>query len=401
MRALRSGSAYDGEKFLTEGATVLIEGETIVGVEPATYDVPSDCPVTTYDGTLMPGLIDAHVHLVAAGNRGGEPGSLENAGPASDDELDALIVQALRDQAAGGVTTVRDLGDSRYRTLLHRDRQAPGLPRIRAAGPPLTTPGGHCFYLGGVVSNGVEAAVAEHVERGVDVIKVMASGGMLTPGSDQLGAQFELDVLRRIVEAAHAAGLKIYAHSHSLVGIRDAVQAGVDGIEHFTGLAPDGPTIPDDLLEEIARKDIAVDPTLSFDPARLPPPGLVPPPMMELLTRLGLGFETRALVRGDQVRRAREHGVRVVSGLDAGAAPPKPHGGLWRAVVELTGPAGYPVDEALATATSVAADDLGVPAGRLRPGLSADLLVLDGNLQSDPSALEHPVAVVLRGQPLT
>ena len=102
MRALRSGSAYDGEKFLTEGATVLIDGETIVGVEPAAYDVPSDCEVTTYDGTLMPGLIDAHVHLVSAGNRGGEPGSLESAGTASDDELDALIVQALRDRQPAG-----------------------------------------------------------------------------------------------------------------------------------------------------------------------------------------------------------------------------------------------------------------------------------------------------------
>ncbi|HET6167812.1 MAG TPA: amidohydrolase family protein, partial [Marmoricola sp.] len=188
MHALRAPVAFDGHAFLPGGATVVVEGDSILGLEAFGYDVPHDCPVTTYDGTLLPGLIDAHVHLVSDGGIG----SLERAGTLSDDELDAVIVQSLRQQAAAGVTTVRDLGDARFRTLTHRDRREPGLPRIVAAGPPLTVPEGHCHYLGGVVDgpDPIRAAVRERADRGVDVVKVMASGGMITLGTDVFGVQF-------------------------------------------------------------------------------------------------------------------------------------------------------------------------------------------------------------------
>ena len=152
------------------------------------------------------------------------------------------------------MTTVRDLGDRHYRTL--DARALDGLPRVVAAGPPLTEPGGHCHYLGGEVSgvDGVRRAVAEHVERGVDVIKVMASGGMLTAGTDAFGVQFSDEELRAVVEAAHGAGLQVLAHAHSLAGIRHAVAAGVDGIEHFTGLTAEGLRMPDEVIELVAAR---------------------------------------------------------------------------------------------------------------------------------------------------
>jgi len=238
MRALRSSVAFDGEKFVAGGATVLVEGDHIVGVEPYDFTPQADVEVATYGGTVLPGLVDAHVHLVADG----VPGSLEATGTMSDDEIDAVIGRTLRQQAAGGVTTVRDLGDRRYRTLAFRDAGAPGVPRIVAAGPPFTVADGHCHYLGGAAEgpHAIRSAMAEHVERGVDVIKVMASGGMLTPGSDQLGVQFSAEDLRLVVDLGHEAGLHVLAHTHSLRGAWHAVDAGVDGLEHFTCLTEEG-----------------------------------------------------------------------------------------------------------------------------------------------------------------
>lgn len=397
MHAFRAGVAFDGERFLEGGATVLVDGDQIVGVEPFGFTPPEGVAVDERSGTLLPGLVDAHVHLVADGS----PGSLEAAGAATDAELDAAIRGNLERQAAAGVTTVRDLGDAAYRVLHHRDAQTSGLPTIIAAGPPLTVPDGHCYFLGGAIdsgANGIARAVAEHVEHGVDVIKVMASGGMLTPGSDQLGAQFTVAQLQAVVEAAHESGLRVLAHTHSIVAAQRAVEAGVDGLEHFTCLTDEGPVTSEPLLERIAARGVSIDPTLGFDPAKIRPVSEAPPTIRALAERLGLTPESVAAFRAVQMRRVRAHGIRVVSGLDAGATPAKPHGDLWRAVTALV-EGGLPVDDALATATSVAADDCGVPAGRLAAGRRADLLVVDGDLRVDADALGRPALVVVRGRP--
>ena len=393
MRAVRAAVAFDGERFLTGGATVLVDGDQVVGVEPAGFTVPEGVAVQEYSGTLLPGLVDAHVHLVADGS----PGSLEAAGSASDEELDVAIRANLRRQVVAGVTTVRDLGDAAYRVLHHRDAAEAGLPGIVASGPPLTTADGHCHYLGGGVHDvGIPAAVAEHAERGVDVIKVMASGGMLTPGSDPLGAQFTVLALREIVEAAHSHGLRVLAHSHALIGIERAVAAGVDGLEHFTSLTETGPVASEPLLGQIAARGITIDTTLGFDPDRMPSIDKAPPAIRALAERTGVTLASAGKFRAELMARAHAHGIRIVSGLDAGASPAKPHGDLWRAVVDLVD-GGLPVEAALATATSVAADDCGVPAGRLEAGRRADLLVVDGDLRTDAEALSRPLAVVARG----
>ena len=400
MQALKAPHFFDGTRFRPEGVTLLVDGERIAGVEPLAYEVPDGVEVTAYDGTLLPGLIDAHVHLVAEGIRPGAPGSLEAAGTVDDDELDAAIARSLATQAAAGVTTVRDLGDRHYRTLVARDRRSTGEPRIVAAGPPLTVPMGHCHYLGGAVSGvgDVRAAVREHVDRGVDVVKVMASGGMLTMGTDLLGVQFTAEEMLAAVDEAHAAGLRIVAHAHSEAGARHAVAAGVDGLEHATMLGPDGIAIPDDLIDEIAERRLTVDPTLGFDPDRVIPLDQAPPHVRAVVERVGMTPVEVAQRRMAQIRRMQEAGVRLVSGLDAGAAPPKPHGALWRAVIHLLD-AGLTPAQALTTATSVAADDCGVGAetGRLAPGLAADVLVVDGDAETDLEALGRPVTVLVRG----
>src|SRR5439155_1263149 len=165
---------------------------------------------------LLPGLVDTHVHL--AFDASADPvGALAAR---SDEEVLEAMVRAGQAALRGGVTTVRDLGDRNYLSLGLRGR--PGLPTIVAAGPPVTTPAGHCHYLGGVAEPteaGVRAAVREHVERGVDVIKIMASGGTLTPGTYQHLPQFTPELLRAAVDEAHRHGLQVTAHAHAVAGI--------------------------------------------------------------------------------------------------------------------------------------------------------------------------------------
>lgn len=234
MDAIRATHAFDGARFLPGGATVLFEDARIVGVEDGRAALPDGVEAVEYDGTVLPGLFDCHTHLVADSSIGG----LERAGGMADESIDAVIADSLAAHVAAGVTTVRDLGDRRFRSLAFRERA--GLPRVVASGPPVTTPAGHCHFLGGEVHGEPRAAVAEYAERGVDVIKVMASGGFATVGTDQLGAQFTAAELTGLVEEAHRVGLPVVAHAHSLVGMRNALAAGVDGIEHFTGLSPEG-----------------------------------------------------------------------------------------------------------------------------------------------------------------
>jgi imidazolonepropionase-like amidohydrolase len=396
MQAIRAAHAFDGSTFLPGGATVLIDRAKIVGVESGRFDVPADVEVADYPGTVLPGLIDCHTHLVADATVGG----LERAGTMADEAVDTVITDSLRAHAAAGETTVRDLGDRGYRALHFRDR--PGLPRVVASGPPITTPGGHCHFLGGAVTGDLRAAVADRVERGVDVVKVMASGGFATPGSDQLGAQFTVDELVTLVEEAHAAGLPVVAHAHSLLGMQNVVAARVDGIEHFTGLTTEGPRIDDELLDSVAGHGMYVDLTMgndrSFHALMLEPP----PPLAALMARLGItSFDGFYLSRIAVITRLREHGVAVVSGVDSGMGPPKRHGNVWRTVGELV-EGGYLVADALAASTSLAAKacGLGQETGRLATGYAADVLVVDGDVSRDPAVLDAPRLVLVRGTPV-
>jgi len=401
MRAVRARHAYDGGSFVAAGATVLVEGGSIVGVESYGFQVPGDCPLTGHKGTLLPGLIDAHAHLVADSG----VSALDRVAGYSAEEIEEVISRALRDQLAAGVTTVRDLGDRRFCVLDRRDRQlsAPAIePAIVASGPPLTTKGGHCAYMGGEVSGTGEiiGAVAERVERGADIIKVMASGGVNTPGSDAMLTQFTTAELQLIVDQAHAAGVAVTAHAHGTPAVEQALAAGVDGIEHCSCVTDRGfGQVSEETVAALARSRIAVCPTLGADPQLMKTP---PPALKAAMDRTGVTFGQMLQARSDLVGRLHRAGVRLVSGVDSGIGPPKRHGVLPHAVCELV-TAGLSVTEALATATSSAAQACGVSArkGRLAPGYDADLLVVDGDLETDITALHHPRSVLLRGQPVS
>jgi imidazolonepropionase-like amidohydrolase len=406
--AFRAPHVFDGERFLPGGATVLVEGRRIVAVDSFACPLPDDCELTTLDGTLLPGLFDTHVHLVTDGG----VLALDRVAGYTDVQIDAVVTDALAAHLASGVTTVRDLGDRRFNVVARRDRRpAPSTPepRILASGPPVTTPGGHCHYLGGEVTgaDGMRRAVRERAERGVDVVKVMASGGMNTPGTDVSGTQFSADEMRALVESAHAAGLPVVAHTHSAVSARQAMAAGVDGLEHASWLVAGRPIDPatglrrvvlttDEDLDALASSGVAVGPTLGGFSAETF--GQAPARILDLMREHGTTPESFVAEAYERLGRMHRAGVRFVGGTDAGIAPHKAHGRSAEAVVDLAAVTG--AEAALAASTSTAADVCGLRdrTGRLRAGLGADLLAVRGDVGSDVTALRSVALVVLDGQ---
>jgi imidazolonepropionase-like amidohydrolase len=399
MIAIQCSRLFDGETFSPGAATVLIEENMIVAVESGFPTLGEQWEVRRYsDATVLPGLIDTHVHLV--GNS--RPGALDRVPGMSDDELDRVISEGLERQLAAGVTTVRDLGDRRYSVVDRRDRQRTGNrataePTILASGPPLTKPAGHCYYMGGVVDgpDAISAAIRERAERKVDVVKVMASGGMSTPGTDVMRTQFTSDEMRMIVAQAHAAGMLVTVHAHGLPAVEQAVATSVDSIEHCTCLTDKGFELSDELIDQIATKGIAVS-------GVIPPPKLdfnqAPPAVREMAAKMGVSPQQIRELRADMMRRMHQQGVRIVTGIDSGLNPWLAHGNLHIAFA-LLAESGFSPAEVLAAATSLAAKTCGVEdrKGFLHSGYDADLIVVDGDLGSQPIAPLTIRSTLLRG----
>jgi imidazolonepropionase-like amidohydrolase len=336
-------------------------------------------------------------------------GALDRLVDYSDEELDRVIELGLRAQLAAGVTTVRDLGDRRWSVLRWRDRHRAGevgfvCPAIVASGPPLTSRGGHCWVMGGAVEGGdaLIAAVRERAERRVDVIKIMVSGGLTTVGTDVLSCQFTLDELRVVVEESHRLGLAVAAHAHGLVAVEQAIEAGVDGIEHCTCVTPSGIQTSDELLASLATRRIVVCPTLGRDPGWTPPPpesqSVQVQKAREFVERTGLTPEAHRI----RVGRMHRAGVQLVSGADAGIGSFKPHGVLPISISEFVA-SGIPAADALASATSRAAEACGLAnrKGQLRPNYDADILIVDGDPSTDINTLSNLLAVMAHGTELT
>jgi imidazolonepropionase-like amidohydrolase len=396
MFGIRAGRAFDGERVVPGGALVLVDGGRIAGVEPGAAPAPEGCQVLEAPGgTVLPGLVDAHVHLCADDT----DGTLDRIGEPSADAMMAVIEQSLRHHLAAGVTTVRDLGDRRFAVLDWRSSarsRCAVYPAVVAAGPPITSVGGHCANMGGEAAgeNQLRTAVRERAGRGVDVIKIMTSGGFATTGTQVMLCQFSLGEVRAVVEEAHAAGLPATAHAHGLPAVHMAMAAGVDGIEHCSFLTDKGVSQSEEDLARLAETGPAVCPTLGF--AGIPE---APPNAAAVLAKLGMSLEQLLEVRKRRVAQMHAAGVRIVSGSDGGIAAAKPHGLLPVSVAFLVD-GGVSTAAALASATALAAAacGLGDRKGRLRAGYDADLLVVDGDPVADITALGRPAAVFAAGR---
>jgi len=392
---------FDGDAFTGDGVTVLVDDGRIAGVEPGFPDVGERWEVVEFeDATVLPGLIDTHVHLVTdSADR-----ALDRVAGYSEQELADVMSDGLRRHLAAGVTTVRDLGDRGFAVA---DRRPPvggpvTEPTILASGPPLTSPGGHCFFMGGEVANraAMAGAIRERVERGVDIVKIMASGGMTTPGTDVMRTQFTDDDLRFLVDQAHAAGLPVTAHAHGLPAVEQALAARVDGMEHCSCLTDTGIRITDEVLKTLADRQIPIGAALGVPPAALF--ANAPPAIKQMMERTGTTPDMVRAGRLDAVGRMYRAGVQFVGGADSGISSWRAHG-LMRNSVSFLVEAGASTADAVAAATSKAAQACNIAdrKGRIRMGFDADLLVVGGDLSNDIRQLSDIRTVLVGGRRAT
>lgn len=374
---------------LSPGA-VLIDGERINAVgSPDSLNtlLRHDAVRLDYPGaTVLPGLIDAHVHLAFAG----PPDPLAALNTLDDAALLLTMAGHARQLLDAGVTTVRDLGDRGYLAVTLRDSIASGErlgPRVLTSGAPLTSPGGHCWFLGGEVEepSQIRNTIARHAGHGVDWIKVMASGGNITPNSPPIWqSQFSDEQLRVVVAEATARGLPVAAHAHSTAATAAAALAGATSIEHcrwLTSATYDDPDLNDDTAAVIAEKGIIVTPTIGTN--------------YQLNEQRRPGFvehQTRVLRWQDN------HGIRIMNGTDVGVSPFDLYS--HHRYLEAYQRAGFPNARILDILTRESAAGLGLAdqIGTLSHDYSADLIVVDGDPLTDLTALGRLLLVVTRGR---
>ncbi len=336
--------------------------------------------------SVLPGLIDAHVHLAFTG----PPDPLAALNTLDDSALLHLMADNAHRLLDAGVTTARDLGDRGYLAACLRERIAAGElpgPRLLTSGAPLTPPGGHCWFLGGQVDRPAQIrdTIACHAAQRVDWIKVMASGGNITPNSPPIWeSQFTDQQLRLVVAEANSHGLPVAAHAHSTAATTAAVRAGVRSIEHcrwLTSSTYNDPHLDDVTAAAIAAKGIFVTPTISTHY------------LLNEQRRPGyVEHQTRVLRWQDQ------HGIRIMNGTDVGVCPfdfyPQ-HRYLMAYQA-----AGFSNARIFDILTREPAAGLGLrqETGILAHGYSADLIVVDGDPLTDLTALRRIRLVVARGQ---
>jgi imidazolonepropionase-like amidohydrolase len=371
-----------GGETVADGA-VVIGDRTVDWAGPAaTLPAPyAALPRADYpDSTILPGLIDSHVHL------GFDGGSGPAARMRAETDAQQLIVMlhSARELLGVGVTTARDLGARGYLAVAVRDAIAGGLargPRLLVAASPVTVTGGHCWFMGGEADSedDLRRLVRTHHKHGADLIKVMSTGGFMTAGSAPWYAQFTVAQLAVVVEEAQRVGKAVAAHAHGIEGIRRAVEAGVTTLEHCSFVTETNERrFDENLAGMIAERGIVVCPTVNVNA-----------PYVAELT---------GIVVGENLMAMRDMGVRIITGTDAGVdnTPHHQYAGGLEYLVKLGFRAGDVV--AMATTEAAAALGLGAVTGRLAPGYDADLIVVRGDPLTDIAALGRLRRVIARGR---
>ena len=387
-------------------STVIVENGKISRIESG-FTAPAGATVIDERSrTVMPGMTDVHVHLTQTS---GTPWYMGFTQKYSNAYSTTLGLTHALEMARAGFTTVRDLGGDTSSVIAVRDAVAEGRfpgPRIKVSGAPLSIIGGHAdeatglppelaaavneAHLNPSVCTGVDECqkvVRGLAAAGVDVIKVMATGGVLDPGTMGLEQHFTDAELKGIVDMAHAMHLKTAAHAHGSRGILAATNAGIDSIEHGTFLDEAGAramkahgTYYDGTLMAFSGVSRALG-TGKLTPA------------MEEKTRETLG------VWGKGLNLAYRTGVKIALGTDSAVAP---HSEANKEVELMVTKGGMTPRDALIAATKGGPDlmNLSNETGTLNPGKSADLIAVDGDPLTDPTAVQHVGYVMVEGRPI-
>ncbi|MBA8795099.1 imidazolonepropionase-like amidohydrolase [Friedmanniella endophytica] len=374
---------HPGDGPAREAGRLLVGGGRVVDVVGRDATVPDGVRVVA-GRTVVPGLINAHVHLES------DAGPDAVAAVAGTSVPRRAVAAAARAEASlrAGVTAVRDLGSSERIAVEVGRAIADGVvsgPTVVAAGRAICMTGGHGWFIGRQ-ANGpwdVRTAVREQLADGAGCIKFIATGGVLTPGAIPGRDQLTAEELTAGVDEAHRHGLRAAAHAIGTTGIHNAVRAGIDSIEH-------GHLIDATGIGLMLEHGTALVPTLAalWNIVEAGEEGGMPASV------LGKARAIAETAR-DNLQAAVDAGVRVVAGSDAGT-PYNPHHRFDHELDLLQSLLGFGPEAALRAATADAADLLGLESGRLRPGAPADLLVLDHDL-ADPGALRDPRVVVKAG----
>jgi imidazolonepropionase-like amidohydrolase len=369
--AIYKARLIDGAGQAVEQATVIVQGHTIAAAGPSrSISIPRGA--TRIDGrgvTVLPGLIDCHVHLCWRGEA--------DVVKASEQEtLTETLLKASRSAGQtleAGVTTVRDLGSRDHSIFALKKAIDKGLvpgPRIIGAGLAICMIGGHLRRVIAQEVEGVEQVrkvVREQIDAGAEVIKVIASGGVLTPGTSPDQAQMTLDELSAAVDEAKRAGRKVAAHAHAASGMKNAIHAGVHSIEHAT-------LMDEEAAGLFTTNAVYMVPTLSA----LATTGAC---------RRGCGIpddaldKAKAMTKRHQAsfRQAHRRGLLIAMGTDAGT-PFNHHGDNVQELERMVAYGMSPM-EAMLASTSAAARLIGIDdqVGTIARGKEADLLLVKGN----------------------
>ncbi|TSC26624.1 amidohydrolase family protein [Corallococcus sp. Z5C101001] len=398
LKAARLFDAKTG-KIVSPGVVVVAEGK-VVGVGPKA-PVPEGATVVDLgDATLLPGFMDAHTHLSAEPGPDWRKDIIDNFQRTIPEQTLNTLPRA-RATLMAGFTTVRNLGSEDFIDVGLRNAIARGTvvgPRILAATSALSTTGGHCDHgnswrkglMAHDASRGVadgpdalRALVRENLKYGADVIKVCATGGVLSLNGDADAPQFTQAELDAVVDEAHSRRRKVAAHAHGAEGAKRAIRAGVDSIEH-------GTLMDDEALELMKSKGTWYVPTVLafYGVKELADKGSLPPATVIKLRAVN--------VRREQVmRKAISLGVRIAFGTDAGVFAHGRNAEEFGLMVD----AGLAPAEALRTATVNAAELLGVSdrLGTLEPGKLADVVAVPGNPLQDIRVTQKVLFVMKEG----